>query len=170
MDFLTLLPPGLRPYAKAVTPAALAVLAAIVRAITAGAVAAPELEVALVGLLAASATFAVDQVPAGWRAYAKAIVPAALTVVAVPIHLLVTGSWDQAEWTLAITGLGAAAVALLVPNEGGAGAAAVAGASAGDGVAPASVPLLATEDAAALAAARERAAAANPPLRPEDAA
>lgn len=163
MDMLSLLPAGLRPYAKAVTPAVLAVAAAIVRALTAGEVAAPELEVALVGLLAASASFAVDTVPAGWRAYAKALVPAGLTVLAVPIHLLVTGAWDQAEWTLAITGLGAAVVAYLVPNELGRPVVALPGAPGAD---PGPVPLLTDEQAEALAVARERAAGEDPPTRP----
>lgn len=119
MDFLSLLPLSLRPYAKAVTPAVLAVLAAIVHGLTTGAIRTTDLEIAVVGLLAASVTFAVANAPIGLRRYLKAIAPAALTVVGVLVHWLVTGSWNDSEWTLAITGLGAAIVALLVPNAPG---------------------------------------------------
>lgn len=180
LDILSLLPAGLRPYAKAVTPAALALLAAIITATTTGHVAG--LEVAVVGMLAASATFVVDNIPAGWRAYAKSIAPAVLTAVAVPVHFLITGSWDTAEWALSITGLGAAVVAFLVPNE----TASVtfqtlngippdwridvrAGASDLTVTAPAEpgpVPLLADEEPAGLRTARANAARQDPPTRP----
>jgi len=183
LDILALLPPGLRPYAKAVAPAALALLAAIITASTTGQVAG--LEVALVGLLAASVTFAVDNIPVGWRAYAKSTVPAVLTVVAVPVHFLVSGSWDTAEWALAITGLGSAVVAFLVPNEAatlgarvdlsrfdkmfGAPLERVRAESAlldtgPDGPGP--VPLLADEQPAELRTARADAASQDPPTRP----
>jgi hypothetical protein len=167
MDILALLPPGLRPYAKAVTPAALALAAAIVTAATTGQVAG--LEVAVVGLLAASVTFGVDNVPVGLLAYAKSLAPAALTVVAVPVHFFVTGSWDAAEWTLAVTGLGSAVVAFLVPNELVHTVAVAVAAAHLDTAAPEqpdAVPLLADEQPTAMRSARSAAAAQDPPTRP----
>jgi hypothetical protein len=59
-NLLTLLPAPLRPYAKAIAPAVLAVLAALVHVATSGGqVAGPELGVAITGLLAALVTFLV---------------------------------------------------------------------------------------------------------------
>lgn len=164
MDFLTLLPPGLRPYAKAVTPAVLALVAAIVTATTTGQVAG--LEVAVAGLLAASVTFGVDNIPVGLRAYAKSLTPAILTVIAVPVHFLVTDSWDTAEWTLAITGLGSAVVAFLVPNELIHAVVAPRTSTRPAPDEPGPVPLLGDEQPSELRGARADAAAQDPPTRP----
>lgn len=166
LDFLALLPPGLRPYGKAVTPAVLALLAAIITAATTGQIAG--LEVAVVGLLAASVTFGLDNAPDGLRAYAKSIAPAALTVVAVPVHFLLTGEWNAAEWTIATTGLGSALVAFLVPNEGAHVVSTIAPGALRDAhrLDPPPVPLLADEHPAELRSARAAAASEEPPTRP----
>lgn len=110
------LPPRWQPYAKAIVPAILAVLAALIHGLTTGSVRSIELEIAVVGLAAAALSAIVANGPKGLAAYAKALVPATLTIVAVVAHWLILGEWDQAQWTLAITGLGAALVTLLVPN------------------------------------------------------
>lgn len=51
-----------------------------------------------------------------WRAFAKAIVPAAGTVAALGIEWLATGAFDRAELATALTGLLSAVVVYLVPN------------------------------------------------------
>jgi hypothetical protein len=113
---LTRLIDGLRPYLKAVAPAVLGILGLFITAIDHGQLDRASLEVALIGFIAASVTFAVSNAPHGWQRYAKAIVPAALTVVAVVVHWLVTGEWSDAEWRLAVNGLGAAVISYLIPN------------------------------------------------------
>jgi len=116
MPLLDVLPAGLRPYAKAVAPAFLALLAVVIHAASSGTIDRLELEIAVVGLLAASVAFGVDNAPAGVRGYAKSLAPAVLTAVGVGIHFLVAGEWDQQAWAIAATGLGSALVTLLVPN------------------------------------------------------
>lgn len=111
-----LIPTSLRPYAKFVAPAFAGVIATVIRTATTGALDAPELEITIVGFLAATASFVVTNAPSGVASYLKAIVPGVLTAAAVAVHYLVTGSWDQAEWTLAITGFGATLITLLLPN------------------------------------------------------
>jgi VIT1/CCC1 family predicted Fe2+/Mn2+ transporter len=49
-------------------------------------------------------------------AYAKAIVPAVATILAVAIQWAVTGEFDRAELATALTGLLAAVVTYVVPN------------------------------------------------------
>jgi hypothetical protein len=164
---LDALPAGLRPYAKAVVPAAVLVVAAVLHGIAAGNVGTPELELALVGFAAASITFCTTNLPEGWRAYAKAIAPAAVTIVAVPVHLLVTGEWNAAEWTLAIGGLGSALLTFIVPNE--ATPEVIYAHPGAPGITNSdvlAVPALPDESAGDMRTARARAAADEPPTRP----
>jgi hypothetical protein len=54
--------------------------------------------------------------PPGLRPFAKAVIPALGTVIAVGIQYLSTGEFDRAEMTTAITGLSTALVAYLATN------------------------------------------------------
>lgn len=51
------------------------------------------------------------------KPYLKAIVPFVGTLVAVVVQVLVTGEFDKAEIATAVTGILAATVTYLVPNE-----------------------------------------------------
>ena len=51
-----------------------------------------------------------------WRSFAKALVPAAGTALAVGIQWVASGEFDRAELATALTGLSAAAITYLVPN------------------------------------------------------
>lgn len=118
LKLVAALPLSWQPYAKAVVPAFAAVLATVVHSLVTGTVQTTELEIAVVGFLAAGAALLTANGPEGWRIYAKAIVPALLTVLAVIVHWLIMGDWDATQWALAITGLGAAVLTLLTPNVG----------------------------------------------------
>jgi hypothetical protein len=48
--------------------------------------------------------------------FAKALAPAAGTVLAVAVQWGVTGSFDRAELVTALTGLSAAAITFWIPN------------------------------------------------------
>ena len=113
---LELLPAGLRPYAKFIYPAFAAVVATLILWATEGALNKPQLEVGLLGLLAATLAFVSTNASEGVRRVMKAIVPAVLTIAVVGIHYLVAGEFDNEAWRLAIAGFGAALITLVVPN------------------------------------------------------
>lgn len=58
----------------------------------------------------------VARLPARLQPYAKALLPAVGTLVAIAVQLAVTGEYDRAELTTTITGLGATIVAFVFPN------------------------------------------------------
>lgn len=111
-----LLPVGLRPYAKFIHPAVASLLGLVAYGLIDGRIDVPQLEVGLVGLVAATLSFVVANDSAGVGRYAKALTPAVLTVAAVAVHAVVTGELDQTEWVAAATGLIAATITLLTPN------------------------------------------------------
>jgi hypothetical protein len=115
---LTVLPAVLRPFAKSITPAVLGVLAALI-ALLAGVGDKSALEVALVALAASALAYVVANAPEGLARFAKALTPALLTVVGVGATWAATGSWDRAEWSIALAGLGSSLVTYLVPNATG---------------------------------------------------
>ena len=177
------LPPRLRPFAKAVVPAVAAVLAALVHGLVTGGIRSVELEVAIMGLVAAAVAYSVGNAPSGLLAYAKAILPALVTVIAVIVHWAVWGAWDADQWAIALSGLGAALVTLLLPNTPVAephdpssstvglddalvspDEARAMGLEGSPAVHHVDAPLLPDEDPVQLEQARERAAAENPPV------
>jgi hypothetical protein len=113
---LSLLPVSLQPYAKAVYPAIMAVLATVAYGLVNRAVDVRTLEVGLVGLVSASLSFAVANGSAGAARYAKGLTPGLLTVAGVLVHYLITGEWGDAEWVAGASGLVASFLALAVPN------------------------------------------------------
>jgi hypothetical protein len=162
---LDLLPLALRPFAKFIGPAALTFLAALI-GLSTGAADSTTLEIALVGLAAACSSFIVENGPVGLRAYAKALAPAALTATAVLAHWAVSGTFDHAEWTMAVTGFGAALTSLLLPNEQS-GRPWHPAATTETPLVIEDTPLLPDETSAELAEGQARAATVNPPLVPE---
>jgi hypothetical protein len=54
--------------------------------------------------------------PAAWQPFAKAIMPAILTLIAASIDWLIQGTFNRQTTAIAITGLIAAIVTYLVPN------------------------------------------------------
>lgn len=164
LSVLDLVPPSLRPYAKAVAPRAVAIAVLLIDLVrNGGQLDRGALEIAVVAFIAASVTFWVDSTPDGWRRYAKAIAPAVLTLIGVAVHALVTGEFDETTARIAAAGLGSALLSLIVPNEGDAAAPDAAPAE------PATAaPLLPGEAPELLEAGQDRAVAATPPLTPGD--
>lgn len=113
---LELLPVAWRPFAKFIYPSLAAVVATLVLYATEGHLDRAQLEVGLLGLVCALAAFLSRNASEGLRVYMKALAPALLAVAVVLVHTLVTGEFDNDSWRLAIAGLGAAVVALIVPN------------------------------------------------------
>lgn len=113
---LDLLPLSWRPFAKYIYPSLAAVVATLILWVTEGHMDRAQMEVGLLGLICALVTFLARNASDGLRAYLKALAPALLAVAVVLVHTLVTGEFDNDSWRLAIAGLGAAFVALIVPN------------------------------------------------------
>lgn len=60
----------------------------------------------------------VSYLPAPVRPYAKAFIPFVGTLVAVGVQYATTGEYDRAELTTTLTGMGAALMTFLFPNQG----------------------------------------------------
>jgi hypothetical protein len=166
-SLLDLIPPSLRPYAKAVAPRAAAILVLFLDLVrNGGQIDRGALEIAVVAFIAASITFWVDNTPTGWRRYAKAIAPAVLTLIGVAVHAIVTGDFDETTARIAAAGLGSALLSLVIPNDTGALEPPPPLAASVEADGTALMPLLADEDATGLADGQNRAANAKPPLTP----
>jgi hypothetical protein len=113
---LSFVPDSLRPYAKFIQPAVLSVIALVVFGLIEHKLDVPQLEVGLVGLVQATGGFIVTNGSAGLARYAKALLPALLTGVAVIVHYFFTNDWGTVEWTASLTGLAVAFFALITPN------------------------------------------------------
>jgi len=61
-------------------------------------------------------TALVARLPARAQPYAKALVPAVGTMLAVGVQYVATGELDRAELTTALTGFGTTIATLLTPN------------------------------------------------------
>lgn len=106
----------MKPYLKAIAPALVALATTVSAALTSGVLDSEALEMGLVGVAAALVAYAVTNSPVGIRRYAKAIAPAALTILGVVIHATVTGEWNEQEARLAGAGLLAALTTFIIPN------------------------------------------------------
>lgn len=111
------IPDVLRPYLKAVTPAALGVATILLSWLSSGELDGPGLEVGLTAVAAASVTYLVAEAPDGWRRFAKSIAPALVTIAALLAHFLVTGDLSVTDARIAVAGLLSAAIAGVVPND-----------------------------------------------------
>ena len=103
---------SLRPYLKALAPAAIALIGAVVYGLITDHWDKPQLEVLAVGFASAGVTFVLT------GNAAKVLGPALLTAIGIGVHYLITGEWNAAETVGGLTGLMSALVALVVPNAG----------------------------------------------------
>jgi hypothetical protein len=106
------------PYLKFVAPALLALVATLVTAIAEGTLDGVAFEVGFVGLAAATVAFIVTNDVRGLGRYAKSLAPAVLAGVAIGIHYLVTGEFNEVDARAAISAGVAVAVTFIVPNTG----------------------------------------------------
>ncbi len=103
-------------YLKSISPALLVICAAVISAVNTGSFNWPEVEVAVVGLVAATLAYFSVNGSTGLALYTKALTPALLTAVTVAVHAVVTGGWDPTETRGAVAGLLSAAVTFAIPN------------------------------------------------------
>ncbi len=107
----------MQEYLKAIGPALTALAMTVITAVNLGHFDLVAVETGLVGLAASLVSLCVTNGPTGIRSYAKSLAPALLTVVGVGVHALVTGELgDPAEVRIAVSGLLASLVALVLPN------------------------------------------------------
>ena len=110
------LPTSLQPYAKFITPAVMAIVAAVIHGVLTDAWDRTELEVLTMAFFTATLAFAIKNGSSGLQRYAKALGPFALTAVGVLLHGAFTGEFDRTELATAITGVASALVTFAVPN------------------------------------------------------
>ena len=112
-----MLPRGLNRFAKAILPAAITLIAVIQQLVATGEFDKTETATAITGIAGALITYRVPNAKSGIRRWAKALLPALGTIVAIAIQWGVTGEFDRSELSTAVTGLINAAVTYLVANE-----------------------------------------------------